>query len=178
MDKLKDLFSRPLITGIVGLVIGVAIGWFAIGWGVWPIEWKDADASLLRQDLKAQYLCMIVDSYKVNQDANLAAARINSLGTNLETSPFLLDSIQGGGCSYKAGDEVIMQLKSALSAGTGTIPAVGSGETPISLVTPSATSKTGTKTSTLLLSILCARFLIIGGALLYIFFIRNRNKKG
>jgi len=184
MDKLKELFSRPLIAGIAGIVVGIAIGWFGIGWGVWPIEWKDADASFLRQDLKAQYLCMIVDSYKVNNDANLAAARIDSMGTSLEASPFMLDSIQGGGCSYQASDEIIMQLKTALLAGTGTgivsgtTSAEGSEDSPISLVTPTTATKTATKTSTIVLSVLCALFLIIGGALVYIFFIRNRKKKG
>ena len=181
MDKIKELFSRPLVTGILGFVIGLIIGLPLLGWMVWPVEWKDADASFLRQDLKAQYLCMIVDSYKVNQNASLAQARIDSLGMDIQTSPYMLDTLQGGGCSYKAGDADVMALKSAL---LGNVAVGGStsvtGGTPAAAVLPTATAtgKSATKSSTILLSLLCALFLIIGGALVYIFFIRNRKKGG
>jgi len=179
MDKIKELFSRPLTAGIAGAILGLVIGWFGIGWGVWPVEWKDADASYLRQDLKAQYLCMVVDSYKVNRNASLAAARIDSMGTSLQESPYLLDSIQGGGCSYQAADADIMELKSALLTGTSPASPAGTSSGPtLPLVTPGATTKSPVKTSTILLSVLCGSFLLIGAALVYIFFIRNRKKKG
>jgi hypothetical protein len=182
MDKIKSLLSRPLISGIVGLVVGVAIGWFMIGWWLDPVKWINADASKLRDDLKAQYLCMVVDSYKVNHDAGLAAARIDSLGENLQTSPFMLDTLQTGGCNYQPGDQDILDLKSALLGGvsptvvTGTEVPVGQ-TTPVSLMpTPASTSKSTNKSSAILLSLLCVAFLLIGGALVYIFFIKNRKK--
>ncbi|MDO9120280.1 MAG: hypothetical protein Q7U31_00740, partial [Anaerolineaceae bacterium] len=92
MDKIKTLLARPLTTGILGLVIGLIIGLPLLGWWLVPVKWKDVDASYLRPDLKAQYLCMVVDSYKINRDPSLAAARIDSLGMNLQTSPFMLDT--------------------------------------------------------------------------------------
>jgi hypothetical protein len=174
MDKIKSLFQRPLVTGIVGLVIGLIIGLPVLGWAVWPVQWKDADASFLRQDLKDQYLCMIVDSYRVNQNGSLAAARIDSLGLDLKTSPFMFDSLQTGGCTYAASDEAVLALKSALLAQTGVGP-LPTGQTQVPLPTAVAKPKT-TKTSTVLLSLLCGLFLVIGGALVYIFFIRNRKK--
>lgn len=178
MEKIKELLTRPLYTGIAGLVVGILIGWLAIGWGLWPVEWTDADASYLREDLKAQYLCMVVDSYKVNQDANLAAARIDSLGMDLQTSPFMFDTLLAGGCSYQPGDEIIVNLKSALLSGVGgtiTQPPVD-GLTPMPLPSETPAVKPATKMSTILLSVLCGLFLLIGGALVYIFFIRNRKK--
>lgn len=184
MDKIKELLNRPLYTAIGGLVVGILIGWLAIGWWLWPIEWTDADASKLRADLKAQYLCMVVDSYKVNRNASLAEARIDAMGVNLQTSPYLFDTLQSGGCSYLPADADILELKSALLAGTsGTgvtltqeAPVAGN-TTPVSLL-PTATTATKTtpKTSTILISVLCVVFLLIGGALVYIFFIRNRKK--
>lgn len=174
MDKIKSLLERPLVTGILGLVVGLIIGLPLLGWAVWPVKWKDADASFLRQDLKDQYLCMIVDSYRINQNASLAAARIDSLGLDIKTSPFMMDALQKGGCSYTASDPDVLALKSALLAGTST------GEQPFAdqtqVVTPTAGTKQAAKTSTILLSLLCALFLIIGGALVYIFFIKNRKK--
>jgi hypothetical protein len=174
MEKIKALLQRPLYAGLVGLVIGLIIGLPLLGWGLWPVKWKDADASFLREDLKKQYLCMVVDSYKVNQNAELARARVDSLGTDLLESPGLFDSLQSIGCAYSGSDPAVVALKSALLSGvsTGEQPA---DTTQIPLPTPTTVKKT-TKGSTILLSLLCALFFLIGGALVYIFFIRNRKK--
>ena len=174
MEKIKALLQRPLYAGLVGLVIGLIIGLPLLGWGLWPVKWKDADASFLREDLKKQYLCMVVDSYKVNQNLELARARVDSLGTDLIESPGLFDSLQSVGCAYGGSDPAVVSLKSALLSGvsTGELPAEA---TQIPLPTQT-TEKKSTKTSTVLLSLLCALFLLIGGALVYIFFIRNRKK--
>ena len=175
MEKIRTLFKNPLVTGIVGLVVGLIIGLPILGWGLWPVQWKDADASYLRQDLKAQYLCMVVDSYKINPDAALAAKRLDSMGVSLQQSPFLLDSLQTGGCSYAGTDETVLALKSALLA----LPAAGTSATA-QITTPvatAATKKSTGGTSTLLLGLLCVLFLGIGGVLIYIFFFRNRRSR-
>lgn len=180
MDKIKTLLARPLITGIVGLVVGLIIGLPLLGWWLVPVKWKDVDASYLRADLKAQYLCMVVDSYKVNKDPLLAAARIDSLGMNLQTSPFMLDTLQTGGCNYQPGDQDILDLKSALLSGvTVTQAPITTGENPVALptsTTATSNTKPATKASILWLSLLCGLFVLVGGALAYIFLIRNRKK--
>ncbi len=174
MEKIKELLQRPLYAGLVGLVIGLIIGLPLLGWGLWPVKWKDADASFLREDLKKQYLCMVVDSYKVNENLELARARVDSLGTDLVESPGLFDSLQSVGCPYSGSDPAVVSLKSALLSGVST-DEQPSDATQIPLPTQ-ATETKSTKTSTVLLSLLCALFLLIGGALVYIFFIRNRKK--
>jgi len=180
MDKIKTLLARPLVTGILGLVVGLIIGLPLLGWWLMPVKWKDVDASYLRADLKAQYLCMVVDSYKVNKDPLLAAARIDSLGMNLQTSPFMLDTLQTGGCNYQPGDQDILDLKSALLSGvTVTQAPVTTGEVPVALPTTATATpitKPAAKSSTIWISLLCALFLLVGGALVYIIFIRNRKK--
>ncbi len=184
MDKIKSLLARPLITGIIGLVVGLIIGLPLLGWWLIPVRWKDVDASYLRPDLKAQYLCMVVDSYKINRNPSLAAARIDSLGMNLQTSPFMLDTLQTGGCNYQPGDADILELKSALLSGTpaqqllGTEVPVTEGSNPVALPTVTTTTpKPAGKTSTIWLVLLFALFLLVGGALVYILFIRNRKGK-
>lgn len=196
MEKIREIFDeflkRPLWTAIAGFALGLIIGLPVLGWGLWPVKWKDADASFLRQDLKDQYLCMVVDSFSVNKDANLAAARINSMGVDIKTTPFLFDNLAAGGCSYAASDEVVMTLKAALldaepveaeneEVVTGEAPEVvapaptevaESTEIPLPEETKPRDKSNG---SVLLLSLLCALFLVIGGALIYFFFIRNRR---
>jgi hypothetical protein len=59
----------------------------------------------------------------------------------------------------------------------GSETAVPEGNIPVALPTSTTTAgKPAAKTSTILLSLLCALFLLVGGALVYIFFIRNRKK--
>jgi len=180
MDKIKTLLQRPLTAGLVGFVIGLIIGLPILGWGVWPVKWKDADASYLRDDLKKQYLCMVVDSYKVNQNAEFAKARIDSLGMNLSSSPYMFDSLQSAGCSYSSGSPEVVALKSALLSGTAggvtTGSTGGTTSTQVPLPAATTTSPKNSKGPTLLLSLLCALFLLIGGALVYIFFLRNKKK--
>jgi hypothetical protein len=180
MEKIRNSIKNPLTTGILGLILGLIIGLPLLGWYVWPVQWKDADASYLRQDLKAQYLCMIVDSYKVNQDVSLAAARFDSLGLDPQNAVFALDSVQTGGCNYAPTDETILSLKGALAAlpaSGSSIPVVGtSSSLPTSVSTPT-TAKPGSDTSGIWLGLLCVLFLGIGGVLIYIFFFRNRKPR-
>jgi len=202
MEKLREIFNKviekPLYTAIAGLVVGLIIGLPILGWWLWPVKWKDADASFLRQDLKDQYLCMVVDSYSVNNDARLAASRIDSLGVDLQTTPFLFDNLAAGGCNYAPTDKLIKGLKSALLAEEPVVleteeavKEADKGEVketepaaPAEVVESTAIPLPGDNTpdeknggSVLLLSLLCALFLIIGGALIYIFFIRNRRSR-
>ncbi len=182
MDKIKSLLSRPLIAGVAGAVVGLLIGWLLIGWLIWPVEWTDADASKLRQDLKEQYKCMVVDSYKINHDANLAAARLDSLGEDIQTSPNMLDTLQTGGCNYLPADPDIMSLKSALMGNTtGFLQPTGHSNTvgeitPGLMTTPVATETKTKNSNVVLISVLCGAFLIVGAALVYFFFIRNKKK--
>lgn len=170
MEKLKNLFRKPITMGILGAILGVAIG-LAIGWGLWPVKWYDLDASTLRADLKTQYLCMIVDSYKVNKNAAVAAARLDAMGKSVQSEPAIFDNLQADGCSYTASDEVVTKLKNDLMSIT---PANNN-------YVPQSTASTG-KTNTggtngIWLGLLCVLFLGIGAALIYIFFFRNKKSR-
>ncbi len=174
--KLKELIQKPLYAAIAGFVVGLIIGLPVLGWGLWPVKWKDADASFLRQDLKEQYLCMVVDSYSLNKDANLALSRLESMNSEIKDDLSVLDTLQKGGCNYAASDPIVMELKTALLAAAPATPVVGDQETavPQPTQTPAAGKQ---KNTALLLTLLCALFLLIGGALAYIFLIRNRRNR-
>ncbi len=179
MDKIKALLQRPLIAGLAGLAVGLIIGLPILGWGVWPVKWKDADASYLREDLKKQYLCMVVDSYRVNQNVEVARARIDSLGLDVATSPYMFDTLQSAGCSYSSGSPEVVALKSALLSGAAAgVTSGDTSSTQVPLPTTTTAKSSSSKSSTLLLSLLCVLFLLIGGALFYIFFLRKRKKGG
>jgi hypothetical protein len=169
MEKLKNFFRKPITAGILGAVLGIAIG-LAIGWGLWPVKWYNLDASTLRPDLQTQYLCMIVDSYKVNKNASVAAARLDAMGKSLQSSPTIFDNLQADGCSYTANDELVVNLKNTLMSIT---PA---NNNYVTQSTTTTNSNTGGGNG-ILLGLLCVLFLGIGAALIYIFFFRNKKSR-
>lgn len=80
MSSNPDFFKRPLTIGILAFIIGLALG-LVLAWGIWPVEWTDASADLLRSDLQEDYIRMTVDSFSINHDEALAVFRYQQLGT-------------------------------------------------------------------------------------------------
>jgi hypothetical protein len=79
--KILDFFKKPLIAALLAFIAGLVIGLVGLGWGLWPLEWKDADPSFLNADSATDYVRMAVDSYRVNTDEALAIKRYQALGS-------------------------------------------------------------------------------------------------
>ncbi|MBI2331595.1 MAG: hypothetical protein HYU84_05430 [Chloroflexi bacterium] len=84
---LKKLPIVPIALFIVGVVLGLFIGWGTK-------EFKDATPFYLRPDLREDYLRMTIDSFRLNQNPNLAVQRWQGLGstaqeayTNIQNNP-------------------------------------------------------------------------------------------
>ena len=69
MDAIRQYAKNPLVTGIVGLVLGMILGLFVLGWWVWPVEWTEATPAQLSQEWKTEFLRMAVAGYSQNGDA-------------------------------------------------------------------------------------------------------------
>ena len=82
MDAIREQLKRPLVIGIVCFLLGLIIGWFVIGWGIWPVEWTDAGPEHLRQDYKEDYLRMAIYSFAQDKNADLAKQRYEALGVS------------------------------------------------------------------------------------------------
>jgi len=77
MQFIVALLKKLPIAPILALLIGVTVGLF-IGWQT--KTFKDATPNYLRSDLQVDYLRMAIDSYRLNQDPNLAVRRWQELG--------------------------------------------------------------------------------------------------
>jgi type II secretory pathway pseudopilin PulG len=66
MDEIRTQMKNPLVTCILGFIIGLIIGLPVLGWWLWPVEWTNATPQQLREDLKIDYLKMAIDSYQLN----------------------------------------------------------------------------------------------------------------
>ena len=87
--RLPEIFKNPRVAAITGVILGLILG-LMVGWWLWPVEYTDAVPAILRQQYQEEYLRMAVDSYRINQDPDLAFQRWVNLGT---TAPALLDAI-------------------------------------------------------------------------------------
>ena len=104
MEPILNFFKeRPAIAALVGLIVGVILG-MVFAWGIWPVEWKDAPVSLLRSDLRQEYMSMTVDSFRVNGDIALATERYNELGV------YAFDTFQALKANPGKVDPVLLQI--------------------------------------------------------------------
>lgn len=81
-----ERISEPKVMAGIAFVAGLIIGLMALGWWLFPVQWTDAAPEHLRADLQQDYLRMAIDSYTVNEDENLAVARLDALGEAAQPS--------------------------------------------------------------------------------------------
>lgn len=123
VENTRPRYFWPLIAFVVGLLLG----WLVIGWGLWPVEWKNTLPQDLAPRLQNQYLIMVAESYAATGDLQLAQDRVadwpkDELAVALErTQQFL-----AGSDAARAAD--VQQLASALTLSmadaSGAAPAV------------------------------------------------------
>ncbi|MGE5072670.1 MAG: hypothetical protein ACM3MF_04510 [Anaerolineae bacterium] len=122
MTAALDLLKRPLViavlTGILGLIVGIPLGWATV-------RVVNTTPEVLRPDLQADYLRMAVESFQVDRDPNLAVRRWDSLGpaaaplfVELQEKPGTLDPT-----AIAAYGQLIQAVKG--SGGTGETPTPG-----------------------------------------------------
>ncbi len=65
----------------LAIAIGAA-GGLIYGWWVAPVEYYDATLDALHQDYKTDYVLMVAEAYKVENNLSLAAQRLALLGSD------------------------------------------------------------------------------------------------
>jgi hypothetical protein len=181
MEKIIERLKNPLYSGLAGLLVGLILGLPILGWLVWPVQWTDAAPQHLRSDLQVDYLKMVIDSFKRNEDEGLAIRRWQDLGNAGQDALKALAAAPG-----TADPGEIEQLALLVQAPVPAIKAdvkaaepevkdepkteAESAEPLLPGVTTPVESKTsGAKSNlTLLLGVMCALTLLVGGVLAYL----------
>ncbi len=57
-------------------LVGTLVGWFLLGWYLFPVQYIDAYPSDLRQENLDEYLIMVAESYAATHDLRTAAKRL------------------------------------------------------------------------------------------------------
>jgi hypothetical protein len=84
MEAIRELFRKPIVSISIGVLIGLILGWFVIGWWLWPVEWTDASPADLRADEQETYLRLAIDSFALHGDQAEAQKRWEALGAGAE----------------------------------------------------------------------------------------------
>ncbi|MCP4423867.1 MAG: hypothetical protein GY803_05190 [Chloroflexi bacterium] len=72
---------RAILIVILGLALGVGLGLY-LGWVAWPIEFTDANPSVLAESYRQDYVRMVAVAYAADGDLDGAGRRIASLGAD------------------------------------------------------------------------------------------------
>lgn len=156
MEAIREQFEKPLVTGVVGLVVGVFIGLVILGWWLFPVQWTDASPADLRADARVDYTRMLIDSFTLNQNAGLAQQRWAALG---ETGSEALQEVQANPGEQRPED--IQAFANVVQAG----------------VPGEVTEEEGGTNLTLLL-IMCLVTVLLAGALAAYFLLRQGRSSG
>jgi hypothetical protein len=74
---LQELRNRnTLFIAAIALVGGILFGWIALGWVLFPVEYKDGNPPGLAAKYKTDYFQMVADSYAVEADPGTAKLRL------------------------------------------------------------------------------------------------------
>ena len=167
MDDIREQLNRPLWVGIISFVVGLLIGLVVLGWWLWPVQWTDAAPSDLRPEFQETYLRMAIDSYTLNQDAAIAQQRIAEVGEN--SAEILADIAANPGTQNTDSIQAFM-----LFSGTEPVEVTAEpdataepGATPVPEEEPSLARRW--------LPWLCLITFLLAGALVLVFFFRNRS---
>jgi hypothetical protein len=170
---IREQLKNPVVTGVVGLVVGAILGLVVLGWWLFPVKYVGAGPKDLRPDAKAEYMRMAIESYGLTRDAAQAKARYDALGTDASQALQTVANQPGA-----PNIQLIQAFASAVAVG-GPAPAAATsapGETPSATqpAAPTAQPSGGGGLGSLL-PILCLIVLLVVAAVIVFFIMRNRG---
>ena len=82
---------RGIVWIILGLLFGAGVGLF-LGWVAWPVEFTEADPTILEESYQRDYTVMIASTYALDGDLAAARQRLARLG-KADSNAWLLDQV-------------------------------------------------------------------------------------
>jgi hypothetical protein len=79
MVKIQPIWDKYKL--LISVALGVAIG-LVLGWGVFPVQWEDANPGKLRADFRSIYLAGVAEEYLRTNDANAVRESLG-IGTDM-----------------------------------------------------------------------------------------------
>ena len=176
IDTIKEKLRQP--TYLIGAaVLGGLILGLIIGWGVWPVRWSDTTAETMREDLRVDYLRNAVAVYALRANPTEAQAAYANLGGKAEETLGLLSEDPGFASAEMIAlfrQAVTGQSSAVIQAGQVNTNTTQTGSTSPIVPGPAATTSGNTGSGLKTLGFALLGILVVGAALVYFFFYRNK----
>ena len=117
LDKVVQYFQKPARLMVLIFVIGVLVGWLAIGWGIWPVEYYDAGYPELREDLRYRTMENVINAYAQTGDAEAAVQSYLAFG---DAAADTYNAVKTG----QTVDAAVLTGFEAVLSSTGNLPEV------------------------------------------------------
>jgi hypothetical protein len=103
----------------IALIAGIGIG-LAYGWVIDPVDFFDLTPDTLRADYKADYVLMVAETYRTEQEPGLAARRLAIFGSQ-SPSAIASQGLEYANTNGFADSDIalIQELVTALQAWSG-----------------------------------------------------------
>lgn len=162
----RNRWFLPALAAIGGLVVGVLYAWVLN-----PVQWVDGEPHQLRADLREDYLRMVIDSYSVNLDADLAVERYERLEEfGPETLAAVAEQPDEISATAIQGFRALLEIESEVEATPTAVVGQEPDEEPEAPAGPLAS------VSRLIVPV-CGGTLALGLILAAVLFIRNRSQE-
>jgi hypothetical protein len=169
--------SKPLLSLVVCFIIAFLVGWWLMGYVIWPVQYVgEAYSYELTAPEKEQYIMMVADSYQLTGNAMEARSRLT--GWDQSEIPLLIANVATGlrNQGREADAQRVEDLAEVLGAPSpGIVPTV-----PGSPQAPPSTQARAARLSVMSLIQICIGLiviLIVIAAVLFVVDLRRRRNK-
>jgi hypothetical protein len=172
MDAIREQLQKPIVAGIIGVLIGLIVGWFVIGWGLWPVEYTGAQPKDMLYQEQIDYLRATIEGYGTTRDSMKAIERYNKLGENAQRAlSDIVANPSGLSPDLLQAFATLTLAQPQVTPLPGQIPEAG-----VTQPAPAATEEEGSGNifRTILLS-LCVVTVVVVAVLALLYFLRSKG---
>lgn len=174
MDEIREQLQKPLVAGIIGVLIGLIVGWFVIGWGLWPVEYVGAQPKDMLYQEQIDYLRATIEGYGTTRDSMKAIERYNKLGENAQRAlSDIVANPSGLSPDLLQAFATLTLAQPQVTPLPGQIPEAGVTQ-PAPAVTEEEDEGSGNIFRTILLS-LCIVTVVVVAVLALLYFLRSKG---
>lgn len=174
MDATREQLQKPIVAGIIGVLIGLIVGWFVIGWGLWPVEYVGAQPKDMLYQEQIDYLRATIEGYGTTRDSMKAIERYNKLGENAQKAlSDIVANPSGLSPDLLQAFATLTLAQPQVTPLPGQIPEAGVTQ-PAPAATEDEDEGSGNIFRTILLS-LCVVTVVVVAVLALLYFLRSRG---
>lgn len=167
--------NSRLIAIIGAFVLGLLIGWFILGWLLFPVTYSDARLADVRAEDKQLYLQTVAQAYQADPNQAQTVQRLKALGAQQDVEALAAEIAQR---AMENGDVTTANQIYAMASGLGlavAAPAGATGEPPTATEQPA--SETSGSSGGGLLRALLGLLVLGGGIVLAVWLLRQGRRK-